>query len=81
MMMKTYLVQRGQLSPSLFGFTSTAWGRSYRGIRECNLALEKVPEMDIPTEKRDFLLAELRFYQSLEILHIIERIWRCTADW
>ncbi|MEP3390349.1 MAG: RagB/SusD family nutrient uptake outer membrane protein [Reichenbachiella sp.] len=61
---ETYLVQRGQLSPSLFGFTSTAWGRSYRGIRECNLALEKVPTMDVTDEYKNTLIAEIKFIRA-----------------
>jgi hypothetical protein len=61
---ETYLVQRGQLSPSLFGFTSTTWGRSYRGIREVNLALEKLPGLDITDERSTFLMAELRFIRA-----------------
>ena len=61
---ETYLVQRGQLSPSLFGFTSTTWGRGYRSIRESNLALEKIPELDITEERKAFLNAEVRFIRA-----------------
>lgn len=61
---ETYLVQRGQLSPSLFGFTSTAWGRGYRGIRDVNLALDKLPGLDISDERNTLLKAELRFIRA-----------------
>ncbi|MFY0624913.1 MAG: RagB/SusD family nutrient uptake outer membrane protein [Reichenbachiella sp.] len=61
---ETYLVQRGQLSPSLFGFTSTAWGRGYRGIREANLALQNIPSVDITDERKIILNAEVRFIRA-----------------
>jgi len=61
---ETYLVQRGQLSPGLFGFTSTAWGRSYRGIRDANLALSKLDGLEFTEERRQYLMAEIRFIRA-----------------
>src|SRR4051794_16140497 len=34
----TWLIQRGLLAPENLGNAGVLWGRSYRSIRECNLA-------------------------------------------
>lgn len=69
---QTYLVQRGQLSPSIYGWTSTAWGRSYRGIRESNLALEKIEETPFTEERRNLLKAELRFIRAYRYFDLLK---------
>lgn len=68
---QTYLVQRGQMSPSNFGFMSTTWGRSFRNIREINVALSNidtdVSPFDADTKQR--LVAELHFIRPLDTLN------------
>jgi hypothetical protein len=69
---QTYLVQRGQLSPVLYGWTSTTWGRSYRGIREVNLALENIVNTPITDERRNLLIAELRFIRAYRYFDLLK---------
>ncbi|HYC85752.1 MAG TPA: RagB/SusD family nutrient uptake outer membrane protein [Chryseosolibacter sp.] len=69
---QTYLVQRGQLSPSNFGWTSTVWGRSYRVIREANLALSKITETPITEERRAMLQAEIRFVRAYRYFDLLK---------
>jgi starch-binding outer membrane protein, SusD/RagB family len=58
----SYLVQRGQLSPSNYGWTSTDWGRCYRAIREANLCLSKMANLTAMSSDRKKLLdGEIRF--------------------
>lgn len=69
---QTYLVQRGQLSPVLFGWTSTTWGRSYRGIREVNLALQNIGTTPISDERKNVLTAELRFIRAYRYFDLLK---------
>ncbi len=69
---QTYLVQRGQLSPVLFGWTSTTWGRSYRGIREVNLALQNIGATPISDQRRTLLTAELRFIRAYRYFDLLK---------
>jgi starch-binding outer membrane protein, SusD/RagB family len=69
---QTYLVQRGQLSPSNFGWTSTVWGRSYRGIREANLVLANIEETPITPERRERLKAEIRFVRAFRYFDLLK---------
>jgi hypothetical protein len=69
---QTYLVQRGQLSPANYGWTSTAWGRSYRGIREVNLALANIDKTPITEERRNRLKAELRFIRAYRYFDLLK---------
>jgi starch-binding outer membrane protein, SusD/RagB family len=69
---QTYLVQRGQLSPSNYGWTSTVWGRSYRGIREANLALSKISETPVTEERRQHLISEIRFIRAFRYFDLLK---------
>ena len=71
---QTYLVQRGQMTSSNFGFMSTAWGRSYRAIREINLALENIDTEDSPfsEEEREQLVAELHFIRAYRYFDLLK---------
>ena len=68
---QTYLVQRGQLSPSNYGWISTVWGRSYRGIREANLALANLFKTPISDERRERLSAEVRFVRAFRYFDLL----------
>src|SRR5688500_1438700 len=69
---QTYLVQRGQLSPVLYGWTSTTWARSYRGIREVNLALQNISLTPLTEERRNRLIAELRFIRAYRYFDLLK---------
>ncbi len=71
---QTYLVQRGQMTPSNFGFMSTAWPRGYRAIREVNLALENIDSEDSPFEgdKKQELIAELHFIRAYRYFDLLK---------
>lgn len=69
---QTYLVQRGQLSPSNYGWMSTVWGRSYRGIRESNLALQHIVETPVTEERRALLNAEVRFVRAFRYFDLLK---------
>ena len=69
----TYLVQRGQLSPSNYGFMSTTWGRSFRNIREVNLALSKIDTDASPfdAETKNLLIGELHFIRAFRYFELL----------
>jgi len=68
---QSYLVQRGQLSPSNYGWTSTEWGRSFRAIREVNLCLSKLPGITMNEEKKTLLNAELKFLRAYRYFNLL----------
>ena len=41
----TWLAQRGLLAPENTGIAGTIWGRSYRGIRDCNFAISNISKV------------------------------------
>lgn len=69
----TYLVQRGQMSPSNFGFTSTAWGRNFRNIREVNIGLENIDTDASPFEEdlKQRLIGELHFIRAFRYFELL----------
>ena len=69
---QSYLVQRGQLSPSNFGWTSTEWGRSFRAIREVNLCLSELPGINMSEEKKTLLNSELRFLRAYRYFNLLK---------
>jgi hypothetical protein len=69
---QTYLVQRGQLSPSNYGWTSSVWGRSYRSIREANLVLANISKTPITEERRTLLTAEIRFVRAFRYFDLLK---------
>jgi len=69
---QSYLVQRGQLSPSNYGWTSTEWGRSFRAIREVNLCLSKLSGITMSENKKTLLNAELRFLRAFRYFNLLK---------
>jgi hypothetical protein len=69
---QTYLVQRGQLSPNNYGWTSTIWGRSYRSIREANLVLANISKTPVTPERRALLEAEVRFVRAFRYFDLLK---------
>lgn len=60
----TWVVQRGQLAPESTGITGTIWARSYRSIRECNYALSIINDVEMSSQRRALLTAELKFIRA-----------------
>lgn len=67
----TWLIQRGQLAPENTGIAGTLWGRSYRGIRECNYGLHYVDSLQCSDELKTRLKAELHFIRGFRYLDLI----------
>ncbi|MEQ8474492.1 MAG: RagB/SusD family nutrient uptake outer membrane protein [Marinoscillum sp.] len=67
----TYIIQTGGMTPSNFGFVGTSWGRNYVGIRECNDALARIPELDVSEQKKNELLAEVRFIRAARYFELL----------
>lgn len=74
----TYLVQRGQLSPSNIGFVGTAWGRGFRAIREINIALQNIDSEESPFEEdlKNQLIAELHFIRAFRYFDLLKGFGR-----
>lgn len=60
----TWVVQRGLLAPENTGIAGTLWSRSYRSIRECNYALERLPFVDMSEGRKKQLIAEVKFIRA-----------------
>jgi starch-binding outer membrane protein, SusD/RagB family len=67
----TWLVQRGLLAPENTGIAGTIWGRSYRGIRDCNFAITNISKLNISAPHRDKLLGELKFIRAFRYHDLI----------
>ncbi|MEL7834777.1 RagB/SusD family nutrient uptake outer membrane protein [Fodinibius sp. Rm-B-1B1-1] len=60
----TWLIQRGELSPANLGIAGTIWGRSYRVIRDCNLFLDNIDDVNMSESKKQRLTAEIKFVRA-----------------
>ena len=67
----TWLVQKGLLAPENTGIAGTIWGRSYRGIRDCNFAINNIAKVTMSTEHRNKLLGELKFIRAFRYHDLI----------
>jgi len=67
----TWLIQRGQLSPENLGIAGVLWGRSYRGIRECNYALSIIDDVEMSNTYREILRAEIKFIRAYRYFDLI----------
>jgi hypothetical protein len=67
----TWLVQRGLLAPENTGIAGTIWGRSYRGIRDCNFAISNIGKVTMGDARRNRLLGELKFIRAFRYHDII----------
>lgn len=67
---QNHLIQRTQLEPM------TNWRLFYRAIEQCNLALEKIPEITdgLTEERKAQLLADARFLRAMSHFYAA-RIW------
>lgn len=67
----TWLVQRGLLAPENTGIAGTIWGRSYRGIRDCNFAITNINKVAMSATHKDRLMGELKFIRAFRYHDII----------
>ncbi|MEJ2903581.1 RagB/SusD family nutrient uptake outer membrane protein [Pedobacter panaciterrae] len=67
----TWLVQRGQLAPENLGALGVLWGRSYRGIRECNYALKVLTTIQMSAARKTRLEGELKFIRAFRYQDLI----------
>ena len=67
----TWLVQKGLLAPENTGIAGTIWGRSYRGIRDCNFAISNIANVKMTAIHRARLLAELKFIRAFRYQDLI----------
>ncbi|UYQ95832.1 RagB/SusD family nutrient uptake outer membrane protein [Chitinophaga horti] len=67
----TWLIQKGLLAPENLGMAATIWPRSYRSIRECNFALNGLPQLTISEPHRQWLKGELQFIRAFRYHDLI----------
>src|SRR5688500_10651073 len=67
----TWLIQRGQLAPENTGIAGTIWGRSYRGIRDCNYAIVNLDKVPMSAPHKNQLMGELKFIRAFRYHDLI----------
>lgn len=67
----TWLIQRGLLAPENMGIAGQLWGRSYRSIRECNFAINALPNLVMSEYGKSRLLGELKFIRAFRYHDLI----------
>ena len=67
----TWLIQRGQIAPENTGIAGTFWGRSYRGIRDINYALNHISEVPMSADLKNRLTGELKFQRAFRYFDLI----------
>jgi hypothetical protein len=67
----TWLVQKGLLAPENTGIAGTIWGRSYRGIRDCNFAINNIEKVTMSAAHKSKLLGELKFIRAFRYHDLI----------
>jgi starch-binding outer membrane protein, SusD/RagB family len=67
----TWLVQKGLLAPENTGIAGTIWGRSYRGIRDCNFAIKNIEKVTMSAAHKNKLLGELKFIRAFRYHDLI----------
>lgn len=72
----TWLIQRGQLAPENLGAVGVLWGRSYRGIRECNYALGVLAKIEMSAARKSRLEGELKFIRAFRYQDLIRNYGR-----
>ncbi|SDP50693.1 Starch-binding associating with outer membrane [Mucilaginibacter sp. OK268] len=67
----TWVIQQGHLAPNNLGDAGTLWGRSYRGIRECNYALSVINGLPLSAGHKNRLIGELEFIRAFRYQDLI----------
>lgn len=65
------LFVRNLINNSDNGYGQTYWTSSYRGIANANLAIEKIPEIDMDNAAQNRLLGEARFFRAYYYFNLI----------
>lgn len=65
------LFVRNLINNSDNGYGQTYWTSSYRGIANANLAIEKIPEIDMDNQAQARLLGEARFFRAYYYFNLI----------
>lgn len=72
----TWLIQRGELSPDNLGIAGTIWGRSYRVIRDCNMFLNNIDDVEMSQSKKEQLTAEIKFVRAYRYHDLVRNYGR-----
>jgi hypothetical protein len=67
----SWLIQQGQIAPENLGNAGAFWGRSYRGIRDCNWGLAHLSDVTMSAAHRTRLEGELRFIRAFRYHDLI----------
>ncbi|WP_223713286.1 RagB/SusD family nutrient uptake outer membrane protein [Niabella beijingensis] len=67
----SWLIQRGQIAPENLGNAGAFWGRSYRGIRDCNWALNNISAVAISDQHKNYIIGELKFIRAFRYHDLI----------
>jgi len=67
----TWTIQRGLLAPENVGMAGTLWPRSYRSIRECNIALNSLTTITMSDARKNRLKGELQFIRAFRYHDLI----------
>ncbi|MEZ2336878.1 RagB/SusD family nutrient uptake outer membrane protein [Mucilaginibacter sp. RCC_168] len=67
----TWVIQQGHLAPNNLGDAGTLWGRSYRGIRECNYALSVINSLPLSAGHKNRLIGEIEFIRAFRYQDLI----------
>lgn len=67
----SWLIQRGQIAPENLGNAGAFWGRSYRGIRDCNWALNNISSVPMSNQYKNYLTGELKFIRAFRYQDLI----------
>jgi len=67
----SWLIQRGQIAPENLGNAGAFWGRSYRGIRDCNYGLGNIATVTMSKQHKDYLTGELKFLRAYRYQDLI----------
>lgn len=67
----SWLIQRGQIAPENLGNAGAFWGRSYRGIRDCNYALNNIATVTMSDQHKSYITGELHFLRAFRYHDLI----------
>lgn len=67
----SWLIQRGQIAPENLGNAGAFWGRSYRGIRDCNYALNNIASVTMSAGHKSNITGELHFLRAFRYHDLI----------
>ena len=60
----SWLIQQGRIAPENLGNAGAFWGRSYRGIRDCNWGLAGIDKVTMSASHKNAMIGELKFIRA-----------------